>query len=192
MIDSVPPGCLLIFGGLLIPLLRGRSRSTYMLLLPALGFLQLLVLSHGDLLEVSIFDYSLTPVRVDRLSLVFGYIFHIAAFLGMIFALRVKDTGQHVAAFVYAGSAIGAVFAGDLITLFVYWELAAISSVFLIWARRSERSYRPVTGPKLDSTARFTTIAARSKRSVLTLPSREFDRAENTYRTVVVGAWVAG
>ena len=142
MIDSFPPGWLLIFGGLLVPLFRGRLRSAYMLLLPALGFLQLLLLPHGELLQVSIFDYSLTPVRVDPLSLVFGYIFHIAAFLGMIFALRVKDCGQHVAAFVYAGSAIGAVFAGDLITLFVYWEIAAISSVFLIWARRSERSHR--------------------------------------------------
>ena len=142
MIDSFPPGWLLIFGGLLVPLFRGRLRSAYMLLLPARGFLQLLLLPHGELLQVSIFDYSLTPVRVDPLSLVFGYIFHIAAFLGMIFALRVKDCGQHVAAFVYAGSAIGAVFAGDLITLFVYWEIAAISSVFLIWARRSDRSYR--------------------------------------------------
>ena len=142
MIDSFPPGWLLIFGGLLVPLFRGRVRSAYMLLLPALGFIQLLLMQEGELLQLSIFDYSLTPVRVDPLSLVFGYIFHIAAFLGMIFALRVKDTGQHVAAFIYAGSAIGAVFAGDLITLFVYWEIAAISSVFLIWARRSERSYR--------------------------------------------------
>ncbi len=142
MIDSFPPGWLLIFGGLLVPLFRGRVRSAYMLLLPALGFIQLLLMQEGELLQLSIFDYSLTPVRVDPLSLVFGYIFHIAAFLGMIFALRVKESGQHVAAFVYAGSAIGAVFAGDLITLFVYWEIAAISSVFLIWARRSERSHR--------------------------------------------------
>ena len=142
MIDSFPPGWLLIFGGLLVPLFRGRVRSAYMLLLPALGFIQLLLMPEGELLQLSIFDYSLTPVRVDPLSLVFGYIFHIAAFLGMIFALRVKDTGQHVAAFIYAGSAIAAVFAGDLITLFVYWEITAISSVFLIWARRSERSYR--------------------------------------------------
>ena len=142
MIDSFPPGWLLIFGGLLVPLFSGRVRSAYMLLLPALGFIQLLLMPEGELLQLSIFDYSLTPVRVDPLSLVFGYIFHIAAFLGMIFALRVKDTGQHVAAFIYAGSAIAAVFAGDLITLFVYWEITAISSVFLIWARRSERSYR--------------------------------------------------
>ena len=60
---------------------------------------------------------------------------------------------QHVAAMLYAGSALGAVFAGDMITLFVYWELTAIASVFLIWAdpvhlpegeraAQRERSYR--------------------------------------------------
>ena len=49
---------------------------------------------------------------------------------------------QQVAGLIYAGAAIGAVFAGDLVTLFVIWELTAIASVFLIWARRSERSYR--------------------------------------------------
>ncbi len=53
-----------------------------------------------------------------------------------------RDTVQHVAALVYAGAAIGAVFAGDLITLFVYWELTAVASVFLIWAGRTERAYR--------------------------------------------------
>lgn len=42
----------------------------------------------------------------------------------------------------YAGSALGAIFAGDLLTLFVFWELLALTSVFLIWARRTERSYR--------------------------------------------------
>ena len=74
-------------------------------------------------------------------SLVFGYIFHIAAILTALYAWRVRDTVQQTAATIYVGSAIGAVFAGDLLTLFVYWELTAISSVFLIWARRTERSY---------------------------------------------------
>ncbi len=89
-----------------------------------------------------LFDYELTVVRVDRLSLVFGYIFHLAAFLAAIYALHVKDTVQHVAAMIYVGAAVGAVFAGDLITLFVYWELTAVSSVFLIWATRTEAAYR--------------------------------------------------
>jgi multicomponent Na+:H+ antiporter subunit D len=81
-------------------------------------------------------------VRIDRLALVWGYIFHLAAFLCVIFALHVKDTVQHVTGLIYVGAAIAAVFAGDLITLFVFWELTAVASVFLIWARRTERSYR--------------------------------------------------
>ncbi len=151
MIDSLPPGWILIFGALLVPLLRARVRSPYMLLLPVLGLAQLVALSRQyagqltegvTLVEASLFDYTLVLIRVDRLSLIFGYIFYVAAFLGIVYALKVKDRGQHVAALVYAGAAISAVFAGDLITLFVYWELLAFSSVFLIWASRTERAYR--------------------------------------------------
>jgi multicomponent Na+:H+ antiporter subunit D len=91
---------------------------------------------------VQLFDYQLTVLRVDRLSLVFGYVFHIAAFLTAIYALNVRDGVQHCSAMVYVGSAVGAVFAGDLITLFIYWELTAVTSVFLIWASRTERAYR--------------------------------------------------
>ncbi len=141
MIDQLPPALILVIGSLLIPFLKGRFRSIYMLLLPVAGFAHLLGLSPGEYWRIGVFDYSLTLVRIDRLSLVFGYIFHIAAFLSVIYALHVKDNTQHVAGLFYAGSAVGALFAGDLITLFVYWELTAISSVFLIWSRRTERAY---------------------------------------------------
>ena len=142
MTASIPPGWVLLLGALLVPLLRGRARAAFLLLLPAISLIHLCMLPHGELLQLGVFEYNLVPIRVDRLSLLFGYIFHIAAFIGALYALRLTDTAQHVAAFMYAGAAIGAVFAGDLITLFVYWELAAVTSVFLIWARRSERSYR--------------------------------------------------
>ena len=112
-----------------------------MLLLPVAGLAHLLGLNPGEYCRIGIFDYSLTLVRIDSLSLVFGYIFHIAALLGVTYALHVKDNAQHVAGLFYAGSAVGALFAGDLITLFVFWELSAISSVFLIWSRRTNRAY---------------------------------------------------
>ncbi|MEH6478312.1 MAG: Na(+)/H(+) antiporter subunit D, partial [Sneathiella sp.] len=91
---------------------------------------------------VEIMGMTLVLTKIDPLSRVFGSIFHIAAFAGLLYALHVKDTVQQVSTLIYAGAAIGAVFAGDLITLFSYWELTAISSVFLIWASRTERSYR--------------------------------------------------
>ena len=136
------PGVPIILGALLVPLSRGWLRQALMLALPVVGFAALIELPHGAVLQLSLFDYDLTPVRVDKLGLVFGYIFHIALLINVIFSLHVKDTVQHVTGLIYAGSAIGAVFAGDLITLFVFWELTAVSSVFLIWARGTERSYR--------------------------------------------------
>jgi multicomponent Na+:H+ antiporter subunit D len=140
--DRIPPGAILILGSLLVPLLKGRLRSVYMLALPLLGLTQLAMATPGEYLQFQVFGYELTPVRIDKLSLVWGYVFHIAAFLSVIFALRVKEAGEHVAALSYAGAAIAAAFAGDLITLFVYWELTAITSVFLVWARKTESAYR--------------------------------------------------
>ena len=141
MIDIVP-GLPLILGGLIVPALHGWWRRGFMLALPLAGLAMVFALPEGDLITLQIFDYELTPLRVDGLSRVFGIIFHIAAALAVIYSWYVEDTMQHVAGMVYVGAAIAAVFAGDMISLFIYWELTAISSVFLIWASRNERAYR--------------------------------------------------
>jgi multicomponent Na+:H+ antiporter subunit D len=141
MIGEISPGLILIVGALFVPLFKGQIRSAFLLLLPILAFLHLLGLPHGELGQMQFLGLDLVTLRVDKLSLLFGYIFLIAVFLGVIYALHVNDTIQHVAALIYAGSAIGAVFAGDLMTLFVYWEGTTIASVFLIWASRTEKAY---------------------------------------------------
>jgi len=142
MIGSVPPAAVMILGSLLVPLFRGRVQKAYILALPVLGCLYLLSVGEGEFGQVTLFSYHLTLVRIDGLSRLFGYLFHLAAFIGLIFSLRTKGSTEHVAALLYAGGAVGAVAAGDLITLFVFWELLAVSSTFLIWARGTERAYR--------------------------------------------------
>ncbi len=139
---ELPPFVPFFVGALLAVLTRGCLRSVIMLLVPVLGGIQLLGVEPGTQWQLSFLDYTLMPYRVDRLSLLFGYVFHIGALLGLLFALHLRDTTQHVAALLYAGSALGAAFAGDLVSLFVFWELLAITSVFLVWARRSERALR--------------------------------------------------
>lgn len=139
---ELPPFMPFYIGALLVVLTRGYLRQLVMLLVPVLGGMQLLDVSPGIHWQLDFLNLTLVPYRVDRLSLLFGYLFHVAALIGMIFALHVRDSVQHGATMVYAGSALGAVFAGDLLTLFIFWELLAISSVFLIWARRSERAWR--------------------------------------------------
>ena len=164
MLSSLPPFVLFFVGAVVIAFTRGTARKVLILAIPLVGGLNLWFgVEPGLHLQFDLLGYTLTPYRADKLSLLFGYLFHLAAFLGFIYALHLGDGTpegsvagevgeddivgnasaglQHVAAMVYAGSALGAVFAGDFITLFIFWELLAISSAFLVWARKSERSY---------------------------------------------------
>jgi len=140
MIDPIPPFILFMAGALLVPFLKGHWKSGLLLLIPVLGFINLVQLEEGTYWVVPFLDYHLIFGRVDRLSLLFGYIFHIISFIAILYALHVKDDIQHVAGLAYAGSALGAVFSGDLFSFFVFWEMLTVSSIFLIWARRTEAS----------------------------------------------------
>ena len=141
--SELPPFVPFFLAALLALVTRGVLRSTIMLAAPLLGGLHLWFdVSPNILVIYRLLEYDLIVMRTDQLSLVFGYIFHIAAFVLVIYTLHLKDTLQHVSGLIYAGSALGAVFAGDLITLFIFWELLAVSSVFLIWARRDATSAR--------------------------------------------------
>ena len=146
--SSVPPFLIFLAGALAVPFLRGMPavRAAWLLLIPIVGALNVMGIQEGYQLQFEFLGYTLTPVRADRLSLLFGYLFHLGAFISIVYSLHLKDgdrpTLQHTSAVIYAGSALGAVFAGDFITLFVFWELLAVSSVFLIWARRDPRAVR--------------------------------------------------
>lgn len=140
--SEIHPALILLAGGLLLFALPTTPRRIASACLPVLGFLNLLTIAEGTLWHITWGGYELTVLRADRLSMLFGYLFHLAAFLGAIYALHLKDRLQIGTGLIYAGSAVGAVFAGDLITLFIFWELLAITSVFLIWARGGERALR--------------------------------------------------
>ncbi|MCH8111084.1 MAG: Na(+)/H(+) antiporter subunit D [Proteobacteria bacterium] len=138
---DLPPAFIFFAGALLVAVLKpGGLRTLVLFAAPALGALNILFLGTDSSWTVDLLEFDLEFLRVDRLSLLFGYIFHVAAFLGVIYGLHVKDRMQQFAALAYPGAALGAVFAGDLITLFIFWEILALTSVLLIWARRSDRS----------------------------------------------------
>lgn len=141
-IAELTPGLTLILGSLLIPLLPGRLRPLLMILLPLAGFAHLASLSPGDHGTVHFLGLDLVTLRVDRWSLLFAGIFTLAALIAGIYALHVRSPLQATAGMAYAGSAIGAVFAGDLMTLFVFWELTAVTSVVLVWTGSGKNAYR--------------------------------------------------
>ena len=139
--DCLHPCLILLIGGVFIPFLRGRYQQLFILLAPILGLVNLWGLQVGEVHTMTVFGMELIHCRIDKMALLFAYIFHIAAFLCLLYSLHLKDNTQLATGMMYAGSAIGAVFAGDFVTLFVFWELLAITSVFQVWARRNKQSY---------------------------------------------------
>ncbi len=128
------PALILIAGALLLPLLRGMARNVAVLALPLLALAALWLLPEGKLWQVQWLDYQLTPLAVDKLSRLFATIFALMAFGGGLFALRQESRLEIPAAYLYAGSAIGVALAGDLITVFLFWEFMAVGSTLVLWS----------------------------------------------------------
>ena len=143
MIASIAmiPGMIMVVGSLLLPAL-GKKSAWGALTLSIISLIVLLLTPFGTSGNVEVLGNALTMVRIDKLSFIFGLVFHLAAIMSSIYALHLEDVKQHVSAVMYAGGAIAAACAGDLLTLFVFWELTAISSVVLVWASGTERSYK--------------------------------------------------
>jgi multicomponent Na+:H+ antiporter subunit D len=140
MISTVPPAAIFITGGLLVPFIKGKWKSAFLLLIPVVGFINLISIPVGTHWVFRFLGYDLIFGKMDRLSLLFGYIYHIITFIALLYSLHVKDDLQHVAGLIYSGSALGVVFAGDLLSLFIFWEMLTTSSVMLIWSRRTRAS----------------------------------------------------
>ena len=139
--SELAPFLLYFIAALLVLATQGVVRKIILLATPITVALHIWMnIDTGVIANYSILNFDLTYLRTDKLSMLFAYLFCLASFISTIFALHVNDTKQQIAGLVYAGSALGAVFAGDLITLFIFWELLAISSVVFIWARGTERA----------------------------------------------------
>ncbi|MGE0565067.1 MAG: Na(+)/H(+) antiporter subunit D [Pseudolabrys sp.] len=128
----IPPFFVLIAGGLLLPLTRGHARAAALLLFPLASLWAVWQVPDGVAVTAGFLGYELQLVKGDTLSRLFGTVFSIMAFAGGLFALNQQRTGELAAAMAYAGAAIGVVFAGDLITLFVFWEIMAIASTLVV------------------------------------------------------------
>lgn len=130
----IPPAAVLIFGGLILPLLYQKLRWLVLLVLPLVTLYLVWQVPDGVALQASFLGYELAPVKGDALSRLFATVFAVMAFAGGLFALNQNRVVELAAAFCYAGSAIGVVFAGDLLSVFIFWELMAVASTLVVWS----------------------------------------------------------
>lgn len=143
MINSaLPPGLILILGAMLLPAFEGNARRFVMLLIPVITMYFIWAVPDGTQFTIQFLDYTLEPLKGDKLSRLFATIFTLMAFVGGIFALNQKSTVELMSAFAYAGGAVGVAMAGDLVTVFVFWEIMAITSTMVIWSAQTTESYR--------------------------------------------------
>ncbi|MBK8476395.1 MAG: Na(+)/H(+) antiporter subunit D [Opitutaceae bacterium] len=141
----IHPSLILIAGALLLPLIPKAFKKAFLLTVPLLSFVTvLLMLGQPDALhgQLDFLNWTLTFGRVDKLSLVFAVIMSGMACIGTLYGLHVKEDAQHSTSWVYVAGSLGAIFAGDLLVLFLFWEVMAFSSVFLVWFRRTPESTR--------------------------------------------------
>jgi multicomponent Na+:H+ antiporter subunit D len=131
---ALPPAAVLIVGGLVLPLLGRAARKALLLALPVVTLFLVWQVPDGVALEAQYLGYRLAIVKGDALSRLFATVFAVMAFAGALFALNQTRVVELAAAFCYAGAAIGVAFAGDLLTLFVFWELMAIASTVIVWS----------------------------------------------------------
>ncbi len=134
----IHPAFLFFAGMVAVPLARGVWRQALVLLVPLMALATVVLLAPGLHGQVELHGLTLTFGRVDRLALVFANVFTLMAFIGAIYGLHLADPWQQSAAMGYVGSALGCVFAGDYLTLFLFWEGLMVFSAALVFLRRTK------------------------------------------------------
>lgn len=133
MPELLPPAFVLIAGALLIGLTRGHLRTAVVLAAPLATLWAVWQVPDGVATTAFFLDYQIEPLEGSPLRRLFATIFALMAFGGGLYAFRQARWYELAAAYAYAAGAIGVSFAGDLITLFLYWELMALFSTVVVW-----------------------------------------------------------
>lgn len=136
------PGLLLILSGLFIPVLTGSKRTFFILLIPCLALFSVWNMSFGNHCRIDYLGFELTLINLDQLSRLFITVFSLTVFTGSLFCCKQASSKELSAAFIYAGGAMAVVLAGDLLTLFIFWEIMALASTLVIWSAANQKSWQ--------------------------------------------------
>ncbi|MDH7943206.1 Na(+)/H(+) antiporter subunit D [Pseudohongiella sp. SYSU M77423] len=137
-----PPAFIMIIGAMLLPVVRDSFRPVLLVLVPLLTLLMIWNLDDGVLLSARFLGYEVELVEASNVRRLFATIFALMAMIGGFFAFRHAKVAELSAAMAYAAGAVGVSFAGDLITLFLFWEFMALFSTIVVWCGGTEEARR--------------------------------------------------
>ena len=133
MIEMLPPALIMIAAAILIGLFKGNIRNAILLGAPLLTLWAIWQVPDGVVSSIPFLGYQIEPVEGSALRRLFATIFAIMAFVGGLYAFKLAKWYELASGYAYAAGAIGVSFAGDLITLFVFWEFMALFSTIVVW-----------------------------------------------------------
>lgn len=139
---NVAPFLIFLVGAALAMVARGRVRDVIAVATPVVGAINLWALDGSAPMTVMLFGHELILVEVDRLSMLFGWLFHLAVFVALVYNLYRPTKLEQVSILAYGAATMGAIFAGDLLTLLLFWEGLGLTSVFLVLARGTRKAER--------------------------------------------------
>ena len=137
----IHPSLIMIIGALLLPLFRGPFREPYLVAVPLLTFINVLYINSSPA-TYGVIEFmqrwTLTFGRVDNLSIIFSFIMALMAIVATIYSLQIKNIWHHIAAWFYVAGSLGVIYCGDYLVLFLFWEMMAFASTFLIWFNKDK------------------------------------------------------
>lgn len=142
MISVLPylsPALVLYLGAFILSVAPKRLASAIWLCTPIVALIVVLFTTQPHPAFV-VLGFALLPQQRDSLSHAFGVVLTVMLIMGVIYAAHQKSTSERAAVFLYAGSALGIIFADDWISLFFFWEIMAVASSVIIWSATSTGS----------------------------------------------------
>jgi multicomponent Na+:H+ antiporter subunit D len=126
VLPFVVAAALVPFGGIML-------RRIVSIAAPLVSLALLTMLPAETSALVSALGHDWILLRLDGLARVFAYAFIIYALIAAIYAWEEQGAGPKIASLALAGAGTGVVLAGDLLSLFFFWEWLTVASLFLIW-----------------------------------------------------------
>ncbi|MEM7145983.1 MAG: Na(+)/H(+) antiporter subunit D [Verrucomicrobiota bacterium] len=142
-LGGIHPSLIYFAGALLVALAPAKPRKWVALGVAVLGFGAALGLSESaGPYTARLLNFDLVLMRVDAWSAIFANIFCLLSVIGVLYILHENSRLQFSAGLLYAGAAVGVALSGDLITLFVFWEILTLGAVMCLITRRTVASGR--------------------------------------------------
>lgn len=139
---EIPPALIYLLGLLFVPFLSGHYRKGWVLLIGLSGFvLTVLSANAPDMVIHFIPGIETVLFTTDAMRQLAGGIFALSGLLVLIYAsYRPLPALETMGVLASVGAALGVVYAGDFITVFLFWELLAIAALAIIWSSRDPAS----------------------------------------------------